>query len=302
MQSHLSAGVVSGKIESVHPPGDSSRLDGNSPYLDNTFDLAYRRQLSIGLHCVALCSDLVSYVPPGRPPLDVNKAAPAVIQVSGAMQPDTRSRVTSRSHLAALASFRISRPFRSHQVKEAGRPDLNSPMTETAPVSRSLSVSLLLALTLLAALISCGPAPSEESPRTDKMTGTSRELSSTGTVSLRGAQPVPQTSAAGLTPLVSNERSLSDALDQSAEPPEHVVLSESIAKELDWPDASVRLRALDRWVQQGPKTSLDPLVVALDDEDETVQAKTMALIEQQVAIEPEWEEGRGKWRGVSREW
>lgn len=94
MQSHLSAGVVSGKIESVHPPGDSSRLDGNSPYLDNTFDLAYRRQLSIGLRCVVLCSDLVSYVPPGRPPLDVNKAATAVIQASGAIQPDTNSRVT----------------------------------------------------------------------------------------------------------------------------------------------------------------------------------------------------------------
>lgn len=54
---------------------------------------------------------------------------------------------------------------------------------------------------------------------------------------------------AGLTPLVSNERSLSDALDQSAEPPAHVVLSESIAKELDSPDVSVQLRALDLWVQ-----------------------------------------------------
>lgn len=95
---------------------------------------------------------------------------------------------------------------------------------------------------------------------------------------------------AGPTPLVSHERSLSDALDQSAKPPEHVVLSESIAKELDSPDVSVRLRALDLWVQQGPKASLDPLVVALDDEDETVRAKAMALIEQQEAIEPEREE------------
>lgn len=308
MQSHLPAGVVSGKIESVHSPDDSSRLDRNSPYLDNTFDLAYRRQLSIGLHCVVLRSDLdkrVSYVPPGRPPLDVNKAAPAVIQVEGAMQPDTRSRVTPRSPLVALTSFRISRPFRSHRVREAGRPELNSPMAEMAPISRFNSLSLFLALTLLAALVGCGQAPSEEGSRngvSDSGTGSTPGLSSIGTVPLRSAEPVPQTSAAGPAPLVSNERSLSDALDQSAKPPEHVVLSESIDKELNSPDVSVRLRALDRWAQQGSNASLDPLVVALDDENEAVRAKAMALIEHQVAIEPEWEEGRGKWRGVSREW
>jgi hypothetical protein len=47
----------------------------------------------------------------------------------------------------------------------------------------------------------------------------------------------------------------------------------------------VRLQALDRWAQQGPSVSLDPLVVALDDEDEAVRTKAMAIIEQQWAAE-----------------
>jgi HEAT repeat protein len=76
--------------------------------------------------------------------------------------------------------------------------------------------------------------------------------------------------------------------------PDHLVLPELIAKELDSPDVSVRLRALDRWTQQGPKASLDPLVIALDDEDEAVRDKAQALIEQQAAVEPEREEVSGE--------
>jgi HEAT repeat protein len=76
--------------------------------------------------------------------------------------------------------------------------------------------------------------------------------------------------------------------------PEHLVLQEWIAKELDSPDVSVRLRALDRLAQQGPQASLDPLVVVLDDEDETVRAKAMAIIEQHLVIEPEREEVSSK--------
>lgn len=69
--------------------------------------------------------------------------------------------------------------------------------------------------------------------------------------------------------------------------PEHLVLPEWIAKELDSPDVSIRLRALDRWAQQGPQASLDPVIIALDDEDEAVRDKAMAIIEQHAAIEPE---------------
>lgn len=169
-------------------------------------------------------------------------------------------------------------------------------MAETVPVSRSHSLSLLLAVTLLAALIGCGSEPSEEASRngvSDRGIDNARGLSSTGTVPLRGTEPVPPSSAAGPAPLASHEQSLPDTRDQPARLPEHLVLPDSIAKELESPDVSVRLGALDRWAQQGPQASLEPLVVALDDEDEAVRAKAMAIIEQQAAIEPEWEEVLG---------
>jgi HEAT repeat protein len=60
-----------------------------------------------------------------------------------------------------------------------------------------------------------------------------------------------------------------------------------MAKELASPDVQVRLKALDRWAQQGSHAPLDPLVVALNDEDEQVRAKAMAIIEQQWAVEEE---------------
>jgi len=75
-----------------------------------------------------------------------------------------------------------------------------------------------------------------------------------------------------------------------AEPPlpDYLVLPEWIAKELDSPKVPVRLQALDRWAQQA-RPSINPLVVALDDDDEDVRAKAMAIIERQWAVEPERE-------------
>jgi HEAT repeat protein len=53
-----------------------------------------------------------------------------------------------------------------------------------------------------------------------------------------------------------------------------------IATALKSPDVHVRLHALDRWVQQGRTGSVDPLMHALNDRDERVQARALALIEQ----------------------
>jgi HEAT repeat protein len=53
-----------------------------------------------------------------------------------------------------------------------------------------------------------------------------------------------------------------------------------MAKQLDSPDVQVRLRALDRWGQQAPTESVDLLLLALEDEDERVQARALELIEQ----------------------
>ena len=166
-------------------------------------------------------------------------------------------------------------------------------MAETAPVSPSNIPSVLLTVTLLAALIGCGPAPSEEASRSsvsDRGTGTARGQSSVGTVPRLGVEPVPPSSTAGPAPRASIMQSLPDTRDQPARMPDHLLLPEPIAQELDSPDVSMRLRTLDSWAQQRPKASLDPLVVGLVDEDETVRDKAMALIEHQLAIEPEREE------------
>jgi HEAT repeat protein len=72
--------------------------------------------------------------------------------------------------------------------------------------------------------------------------------------------------------------------EEPAPLPEHLSLPIWIAQALDAPEASVRIQALDMWAQQGAQAPLDPLVVALDDENDDVRTKAMAIIEQHWAI------------------
>jgi len=58
--------------------------------------------------------------------------------------------------------------------------------------------------------------------------------------------------------------------------PEQLVLPQWIAQALEAPEVPVR-RALDIWAQQGPKAPLDSLVLALDDADDDVRTKAMAI-------------------------
>jgi HEAT repeat protein len=67
--------------------------------------------------------------------------------------------------------------------------------------------------------------------------------------------------------------------------PEHLTLSPLMAQALDAPDASVRRQVLDLWAQQGTEAPLDPLVVALEDEDDDVRTRAMEIIEQHWSIE-----------------
>ena len=53
-----------------------------------------------------------------------------------------------------------------------------------------------------------------------------------------------------------------------------------MATDLDSPDVRVRLRALETWGQSAPTGAVDPLILALEDEDERVQARALELIEQ----------------------
>ena len=66
-----------------------------------------------------------------------------------------------------------------------------------------------------------------------------------------------------------------DDLDSSAET---LVVPAWMATALDSPEVRVRLKALDTWAQQGPTAPLDPLIVALDDDDDDVRARALQLL------------------------
>ena len=58
------------------------------------------------------------------------------------------------------------------------------------------------------------------------------------------------------------------------------VVPDWMADALASPDVQIRLKALETWVQQGRRGSVDPLLLALNDTDERVRARALQLIEQ----------------------
>jgi len=145
----------------------------------------------------------------------------------------------------------------------------------------------VLGLMCLAGLSGCGPAPDDHAPNPESRAnmGAPSEW-----------QPVSQHSSSAhnnpFTPAAfpaSNYAPAPTAQEEPAPLPEYLDLPSWIAQALDAPEVSVRLQALDAWAQQGAQAPLDPLVVALDDEDDDVRTKAMDIIEQQWAIEQEAE-------------
>ena len=160
-----------------------------------------------------------------------------------------------------------------------------------------LPLGWLLGLLLLAGPSGCGPAPSDEAAHVEpraSVGGPSGSL--TGSLDARGPAPGgveplaqgptrpdqrPSASPSSLAPGTESEPA------ESTEPaplPAQLVLPQWIAQALEAPAVPVRLRALDLWAQQGRAASMDPLVVALDDEDDDVRTKAMAIIERQWAV------------------
>lgn len=139
-------------------------------------------------------------------------------------------------------------------------------------------LALFLGFLLFTGLSGCGPAVSDRTPNQGIVASS---------VSPTVAQPSErQGSSTDETPVVSPK-----VLEAPVPLPEYLTLSPWMAQALDAPDASVRLQALDAWVQQGGQTSWDPLLVALDDEDDGVREKAMAIIEEQWAV---WQAGEGQ--------
>lgn len=67
------------------------------------------------------------------------------------------------------------------------------------------------------------------------------------------------------------------------------LIPDSIIKDLNSPDARVRLQAMSHWGSNETTAPLDPLFEAVDDEDPAVQAKAIEIIERYWAAEQERE-------------
>lgn len=136
-------------------------------------------------------------------------------------------------------------------------------------------IAWLLGLILFAGLSGCGPAASDPEPNPESRTSL--------------AAPSESPPASQRSPVLHNDQASPAAIDNFPPQPDTLVLPIWMAQALDAPDVSVRLQALDKWAKLGTQASLDPLVVALDDENDDVRKKAMEIIEQRWAEEQEAE-------------
>lgn len=138
---------------------------------------------------------------------------------------------------------------------------------------------------VLANLSGCGPGVADQ-------TSNQEYRASLGMSS--GSKPISQNAPATrpvpfVTAFASINAPASTGQEEPVRVPEYLTLPTWIAQALDAPEVSVRLGALDTWAEQGAHASLDPLIVALDDEDDDVRAKAMTIIEQHWVIEQDAE-------------
>jgi HEAT repeat protein len=106
------------------------------------------------------------------------------------------------------------------------------------------------------------------------------------------SQNTPETSRMPFAEAFSSNNAPASAAQGELTLPEYLALPTWIAQALDAPEVSVRLGALDTWAQQGPQAPMDPLIVALDDENDDVREKAMAIIEQHWVVEQDGEPQR----------
>lgn len=177
-------------------------------------------------------------------------------------------------------------------------------------------LALFLSLLLLAGLAACGPASSDNAPSLESRTSVSApplskqnpspgnnslppppqavsplslaSVNGTGSASGMGTIPgwdKPSSKSSG-TPIVE---SVEDKQLKSIEEKKSAALPVpvSIAKDFESPYARIRLQALDYWATQGTKAPLDPLLEALEDDDEDVRAKAAKIVEEQWGIKQE---------------
>ncbi|MEY4527296.1 MAG: hypothetical protein RL768_1015 [Nitrospirota bacterium] len=136
-------------------------------------------------------------------------------------------------------------------------------------------IAWLFGLTLCSGFSGCGPAVS------DSELNRETRASLTASPALPSVPQQSRPSPAGQGP--------PPPADDFPPQPDTLVLPVWMAQALDAPDVRVRLQALDKWAKLGTQASLDPLVVALDDENDDVRNKAMEIIEQRWMEEQETE-------------
>jgi hypothetical protein len=155
---------------------------------------------------------------------------------------------------------------------------------ESIIILRPGMIAILLSISL-AGLSGCGPAAPDYSPSLESRAGLGIPSKSQSVIQHPWASGKGvSTPAASPVTSAASKHTQATAQEEPAPLPEHLSLPIWIAQALDAPEASVRIQALDMWAQQGAQAPLDPLVVALDDENDDVRTKAMAIIEQHWAI------------------
>ena len=114
-------------------------------------------------------------------------------------------------------------------------------------------------LILLAMMVGCGPRLSDEVSHGGATAGASDAAVTYAETGVSQAAPVPSSAQMASEPLA---------------------MPTWLARDLASSDVQVKLQALDRWAHAAPVGSVDPLLLALEDADETVQVRVLALLEE----------------------
>ena len=141
------------------------------------------------------------------------------------------------------------------------------------------------ALLLLAGLAGCGSASSDNAPTLDPRASQVEPPLSQKNQPPR-TDPFASAASSATTnpaPLASENKtsSVPASSTKPANPMDDLVIPKWIAKDLASPNVDTRLRALDTWVLTAPVGSIDPLLLAFENNDDArVRVRAMELIEQ----------------------
>ena len=164
------------------------------------------------------------------------------------------------------------------------------------PVARGCGL-LAVGCALLAGLAGCGPGGSGNSPTLEarasaaKAATTSPSTQENGAGSASGKETVPagDKSLSKSAGTANNTETAEDKKIKAVEEKKSAALPvpDAITRDFESPYPRIRLLALDYWATQGTKAPLDPLLEALEDDDDEVRTKAAKIAEEKWGIKQE---------------